>query len=305
MTPRSFLTTVRKMPDAVASLRRFNRSFTQRIGVLDDSFLDAGRPLGEARLLFEIGSGRTSVRELRQRLGLDSGYLSRLLGELEHDGLVSMTSDPNDRRRRLVHLTEGGRTAWRELDRRSNALAARVVEPLTPRQRNQLVEALATVDRLVRAATATFDVVDPSSPDALTTMTTYFAELDARFPDGFDPGDALVADAPSMRSPGGTFVVAHSDGDPIACGGVVGLDDATGEIKRMWVHPEWRGVGLGRRLLAELESHVARLGYERVVLDTNGVLTEAIAMYERAGYLPTDRYNDNPYAMHWFAKSLS
>jgi ribosomal protein S18 acetylase RimI-like enzyme len=81
-------------------------------------------------------------------------------------------------------------------------------------------------------------------------------------------------------------------------------DGTTGEIKRMWVHPAWRGVGLGRRMLTRLEEQVAALGYRRVVLDTNDTLTEAIAMYERAGYRAVDRYNDNPDAMCWFAKSL-
>jgi DNA-binding MarR family transcriptional regulator/GNAT superfamily N-acetyltransferase len=292
------------MSEAVVTLRRFNRSFTQRIGVLDDSFLGAGRPLGQARLLYEIGLGHGSVLGLRQRLGLDSGYLSRLLRELEREGLVETHPDPDDGRRRTVELTPVGREAWDDLDRRSDDLAARIVAPLTEYQRAELTTALTTADRLLRAATITFDVVDPEDADATTAMRAYFAELDDRFVGGFDPGDTLTADAPSMRSPTGTFVVAHSDDRPIACGGVVGIDERSGEIKRMWVHPAWRGVGLGRRMLVELESHVARLGYSRVVLDTNAVLTEAIAMYERAGYTAIDRYNDNPYAMHWFARDL-
>jgi DNA-binding MarR family transcriptional regulator/GNAT superfamily N-acetyltransferase len=292
------------MSDAVAVLRGFNRSFTQRIGVLDDSFLGSGRPLGQARLLFEIGLGHGSVLDLRQRLGLDSGYLSRLLRELEHDGLVETRPDPDDGRRRTVELTPVGRAAWDDLDQRSDELAARIVAPLTERQRDELVEALAVADRLLRAATVTFDLVDPEHPHALAALRSYFGELDERFVGGFDPGDALAADAPSMRAPAGAFVVAHSDDEPVACGGVVRVDDESGEIKRMWVHPDWRGVGLGRRMLGELESQVARLGHTRVVLDTNAVLTEAIAMYERAGYRPIDRYNDNPYAMRWFARDL-
>ncbi len=135
-------------------------------------------------------------------------------------------------------------------------------------------------------------------------MRAYFAELDARFDGGFEPGDTLVADAESMRAPNGTFVVAVADGAAVACGGVVSHDPSTGEIKRMWVDPDWRGIGLGRQMLAELELHVGRLGHSRVVLDTNAVLTEAIAMYERAGYRPIERYNDNPYAQRWFEKHL-
>ena len=127
-------------------------------------------------------------------------------------------------------------------------------------------------------------------------MTQYFDELDRRFPTGFDPGDTLVADAPTMRAPRGVFVVAHSDGDPVACGGVRSVDDATGEIKRMWVHPELRGVGIGQRMLRHLEDRARQLGHGRAILDTNSTLVEAITMYEHAGYVPIERYNDNPYA---------
>ena len=153
-------------------------------------------------------------------------------------------------------------------------------------------------------AGVTFDEVGASHPDALHAMSRYFTELDARFDGGFESGDTLTADAPSMTAPEGAFVVAHSQGAPIACGGVVRMDDRTAEIKRMWVDPDWRGLGLGKRLLANLESQAIRLGFVVVRLDTNSVLTEAIAMYERAGYHAIERYNDNLYARHWFEKQL-
>ena len=109
-----------------------------------------------------------------------------------------------------------------------------------------------------------------------------------------------------MTPPRGTFLVAFADdGTVVGCGGVQAHDDETAEVKRMWIHPEWRGAGLGRRLLATLEQHCTALGYTRVVLDTNATLTEAIAMYESAGYSPTEQYNDNPYAQRWFTKHLA
>ncbi|MFC6342762.1 GNAT family N-acetyltransferase, partial [Nocardioides hankookensis] len=102
----------------------------------------------------------------------------------------------------------------------------------------------------------------------------------------------------------GTFLVATSGGRPVAYGGVREIAPGTGEIKRMWVHEDWRGAGLGSRMLRELEALAVRLGHDRVVLDTNGTLTEAIEMYGRAGYHPIERYNDNPYAEAWFEKRL-
>jgi len=102
----------------------------------------------------------------------------------------------------------------------------------------------------------------------------------------------------------GAFVVASSDGRPVACGGLQVLSPGVAEVKRMWVADDWRGAGLGSRMLGHLEQRARDLGHRRVVLDTNGTLTEAIALYARAGYQPVERYNDNPYAQAWFAKDL-
>ncbi|MFC7493929.1 MULTISPECIES: bifunctional helix-turn-helix transcriptional regulator/GNAT family N-acetyltransferase [unclassified Nocardioides] len=285
--------------DDTATLRRFNRTYTQRIGVLEESFLGTGRPLGVSRLLFEIGPDGAAVRELRDRLGLDSGYLTRLLRRLDEDGLVRVVEDPADRRRRVATLTAAGRRAWAELDDRSEELALRLVAPLTARQRSRLTDALATADLLVRAATIELREVAPTDPAAAEAAGRYFAELDRRFPGGFDPGEPDHA---------GTFLLATSDGRPVAYGGVRVLDgelQGVAEIKRMWVDEAWRGAGLGSRMLRELEALARRLGHDRVVLDTNGTLTEAVAMYERAGYRAIARYNDNPYAEAWFEKDLA
>jgi len=288
----------------VAVLRRFNRAYTQRIGLLDETYLDAGRPLGPSRLLFEVGLAGAGVLDLRRRLDLDSGYTSRLLRQLESDGLVTVETDPLDRRQRMVRLTGAGKREWRRLERRSEDLAQRLVAPLTVRQRGELDAALLTAERLLRAATVAFDAVDPRSSGAREAMSQYFAELDERFPSGFDASKAFDDDATTLAGPGGAFVLARSDVDAIGCGGLVRVDDETAEIKRMWIHPAWRGLGLGPRLLGCLEDIARSLRRSRVVLDTNGTLVEARAMYDRAGYHAIERYNDNPYAQHWYAKDL-
>lgn len=147
---------------------------------------------------------------------------------------------------------------------------------------------------------------DAGSPAARGAMAAYFAELDRRFVDGFDPGDALDDAAVALNPPAGVFLLGwlDDDGDAVACGGMQWLDDATAEIKRMWVHDRCRGMGVGRRVLEALEAEAWAAGRTRVVLDTNGVLAEAIAMYGRLGYVAIDLYNDNPYAQHWFEKRL-
>ena len=149
-----------------------------------------------------------------------------------------------------------------------------------------------------------FVTVAAASDAAQTAMGRYFAELDERFPGGFD-GAAALAEAPgAMDPPRGCFVLALVDGATVACGGVQFVDEHTGEIKRMWVDPRARGRGLGRRMLETLEGVVADSGRCRAILDTNQVLAEAIAMYGAAGYRPIERYNDNPYAHLWFEKRL-
>src|SRR3954468_11632331 len=147
-------------PD-VQQVRRFNRLVTQRVGALDDRFLARDRPLGEARLLWEVGARERSVRELRELLDLDSGYLSRLPRSLEADGLVTVEPSPHDRRVRTVRLTRRGVSERRVLDRRSDALAQSLLDPLTAAQRERLVAAMADVERLLTAALVDLDAVDP------------------------------------------------------------------------------------------------------------------------------------------------
>ena len=154
-----------------AVLRHFNRAWSQRVGVLDESFLGSGRPIGPSRLLFELGAESVSVRELRDRTGLDSGYVSRLLRRLEHEGLVRTEVDARDARRRLVSLTTAGRLARQDLDDRSEQLARDLVQPLSDGQRSRLAEALDSADRLLRAATTTIAPGDPTSRPAQVART--------------------------------------------------------------------------------------------------------------------------------------
>ena len=297
------------MDDSVAALRHFNRTFTPRIGVLDESFLGTGLPLAAARLLFEIGLAPVTVHELRRRLRADSGYVSRLLRRLEDDDLIEVAEDPSDGRRRIATLTRGGHLAWRDLDRRSDDIARRLLDPLTKDQCGELQDALMRADRLLRLAAVSLSVASPDGADAMTAMRAYVAELDQRFPERFDVGNGFEPDElAQMSGPGGTFIVVRDGGDEggesLGCGGLRRLDDATAEIKRMWLHSSMRGLGLGRRLLERLETEARDLGYRSVALDTHATLGSAIAMYESAGYRRVDRYNDNPYAQLFFRKDL-
>jgi DNA-binding MarR family transcriptional regulator/GNAT superfamily N-acetyltransferase len=286
---------------AVGQVRSFNRLVTQRVGALNDHYLSRDRSLGEARLLWEIGSEGCDARQLRARLDLDSGYLSRLLRSLEAADLVSVEPKRDDRRVRSIRLTPAGLAERALLERRSDELARSFLEPLSEPRRTRLVTAMAEVERLLTGALVEVRAVDPAHPDAQMCLREYFVELGRRFETGFDPARSIPAELHDLRPPAGVFVVATLRSEPVGCGGLKFHDDEPTELKRMWVADSVRGLGIGRRLLSELESR-ACVGVVR--LETNKALTEAISLYRSAGYHEVDAFNDEPYAHHWFEKQL-
>jgi DNA-binding MarR family transcriptional regulator/GNAT superfamily N-acetyltransferase len=293
------------MDDAtVAAVRRFNRTVTARVGALNDRFLGLGRPLGEARALWEIGPDGCELRALRSRLGLDSGYASRLLRSLEAAGLVTVEPNDHDRRTRVARLTRAGLAERQQLDDRSEDFARSLVEPLTGVQREELVSSMRRVERLLTAAVVELKQVDPTHPDAVWCLESYFAELDRRSDGGFDRAVSTGAEPYDLRPPAGLMLLAYLGAEPIACGGVKHGAGAPAEIKRMWVADSARGLGLGRRMLAELEGRAAEHGARQVRLDTSRHLVEAISLYGSVGYREVAPFSDEPFADHWFEKTL-
>jgi GNAT superfamily N-acetyltransferase len=179
-----------------------------------------------------------------------------------------------------------------------------MLEPLSSAQRERLVAAMGEVHRLLRASGARLDRVHPSMPDARWCVAQYFAELDRRFEQGFDPGRSLPADDAEMVLPEGAFLVATLEGEPVACGGVKTIQPGIGSLKRMWVADSVRGLGFGRRMLGALETEARALGLTTVRLETNRALVEAIQLYRRTGYVEVPPFNTDPYADHWFEKRL-
>jgi DNA-binding MarR family transcriptional regulator/GNAT superfamily N-acetyltransferase len=290
---------------ATRQVRAFNRSVTQRIGALSDEYLARGRPLGASRVLWEIGADGADLRSLRARLDLDSGYLSRLVRSLEQGGLVALQPGAGDKRVRTVRLTDAGRAERDLLDRRSDELASSLLVSLSDVQRGRLVEAMGVVERLLTAGMVNVDVEDPGSTAARFCIESYFAELDTRFEAGFDPGRSISADVDELTEPAGLLLVARLRGEPIGCGALKLHGREPAEIKRMWVAPSARGLGVGRRILSELEEGARRRGVRLVRLETNKTLKEAGRLYRAAGYVEVEAFNDEPYAHHWFEKRLA
>lgn len=289
----------------IERVRSFNRLVSQRIGALDDSYLSRGRPLGEARVLFEIGlAGGIDLRMLRSKLGLDSGYFSRLLRSLEGQGLVDIVRKAEDGRVRVLRLSAKGNDEYRSYDRLSDDLARSILSGLDDGKKERLVAAMGEVERLMRAAAVVIVREPADSADAQHCLGAYRAELASRFDGGFDPSKGNNLTIEEMTPPAGHLLLARLDGQPIGCGALKRLSVAEGEVKRVWTSPDARGLGVASKLMDSLEQLARDVGFGIVKLDTNRTLVEAQAMYRKRGYREIAPYNDNPYAHHWFEKAL-
>ena len=288
--------------DRVGRFRRFARAVTKEVGALDTSFLGRGRPLGAARVLNAIGVGRTEVAEIRDDLGLDSGLMSRLLRGLEEEGLVSTTPHPDDARRRVANLTEAGRREFRAYEEISNARALALLER-APRS-DELLDAMDLIASALGRDRIAIEEADPRGEAARSCLGEYYAELGRRFEKGFDVSRSRDPDAADMVRPRGAFLLAMSDGMPIGCVGLKGAGGELAEIKRLWICPTARGLGVGKRLMRAAETVARELSVEILRLDTNSALPEALKLYRTSGWVEIDRFNEDPYPDRFFEKRL-
>ncbi|WNM24327.1 helix-turn-helix domain-containing GNAT family N-acetyltransferase [Demequina capsici] len=291
-------------PRLVQSFRQFQRVVTREVGALQGDFLDRGRPFAASRLLWEVGEGDVEIAALRARLGLDSGYASRLLRTLEAEGLVEVAPSPADARARVVRRTAAGTAEVTTLDALSDDAAATLLAGLDPDEQQALDAATRTVTRLLTRHHVTVETVDPSSPDARWCVERYYEELQSAFDAGYDPAKAVPIASDDLAEPHGAFLVARLHGQPVACGGVTVPVGAPAFLKRMWVAPSARGLGVGALLLDALEARAVRGGADVVRLDTNSVLGPACRMYESRGYVQVPDFNGEPHADRWYAKQL-
>jgi len=290
--------------NAVAQVRSFNRTVTHEIGALQGRFLGRDRSLGASRLLFEIGPQGSEVRRLRAHLELDSGYFSRLLRGLEAEGLIETNQSSSDTRVRVVTLTPAGRKELAVLNRLSDRAATTLLNRLSEAQRAALTAAMGAVERLLLAGAVHVDVENPRSRSARYCVQRYFDELATRFESGFDPARSISAEATELTAPKGFFLLATLHGNPVGCGALK-CHAEYGEIKRMWVEPATRGLGIGKRVLHRLEQLARERRIPLLRLETNKTLIEAQALYKSTGYREVRPFNDEPYAHHWFEKDLA
>ncbi|MBI3769231.1 MAG: winged helix-turn-helix transcriptional regulator [Deltaproteobacteria bacterium] len=286
------------MRDELGRLRRFNRLLTQRIGLLDERYLGSPLPFAQARLLYEVAVlAPLATHHLRRLLAVDAAALSRGLVALQARRFVRREVDPSNARNRIVEVTAKGRQVLATLDRRADERVGAMTAGLAAGDRRRLLDALDQARRLLVGAVVRIERRAAHHPDAQAAQAAYLGEIARRFGRPLDHwNQGPIAAAVSL-------VVA--DGRrPMGCGALREIAPGVGEIKRMWLHPDARGLGLGARLLAALEAAARGLGHDEIRLDTNDRLREAIALYEGAGYRPMKRYNDNPDATRFYAKQL-
>jgi DNA-binding MarR family transcriptional regulator/N-acetylglutamate synthase-like GNAT family acetyltransferase len=278
-------------PEAVSAVRSFNRFYTKVIGLLSEGLLQTPYSLTEARVIFELAKeDATEVVALRRELGLDAGYVSRVLSRLETEGLVRRSRSQVDARRQTARLTPQGRKAFRKLDRRSAAEVGRLLKQLSNEEQARLMAAMTNIRRMLEGSPRPFAYVlrPPRAGDFGWVVSRHGVLYAEEY--GWDHSfEALVARIVAdyvdhrdiMRE---EAWIAELDGEPVGCVFCVTKDDSTAQLRLMLVEPRARGMGIGTRLCQECIRFARSVGYEQIMLWTNDVLVDARRIYQRLGF---------------------
>ncbi|MEZ0472527.1 bifunctional helix-turn-helix transcriptional regulator/GNAT family N-acetyltransferase [Luteimonas salinilitoris] len=296
----------------IAAVRGFNRYYTQRIGVLQERLLDSPHSLTEVRLLYELAHRPgASAFELATDLGLDRGYLSRMLKRFESRGLIARTKSTTDGRRHHLRLMPAGRRTFALLDRRSAGQVATLLGALDPDRREGVLAAMRTIhDSLEGITSASAEVVLRSHrPGDIGWVVQRHGELYCREYGWDERFETLVADI-AVR-----FVrkfdprrercwIAERDGERLGCVFLVAENRAEARLRMLLVEPHARGLGLGRRLVGECVHFAHAAGYRRIVLWTQSNLHAARHLYAEAGFrktaeTPHDDFGEGLIAETW------
>lgn len=295
-------------PDQVAAVRRFNRFYTRRIGVLGDHIYQSPFSLPEVRVLYELAHrDRLTATALSRELGMDPGYLSRLLRGLAQRGLVVRTRSESDARQVQLSLTARGKRTFAGLDAGSNREVVNLLEPLDDPGRRRLVGALSAVESLLGETggqRAPALIIRQHQPGDLGWIVARHGVLYDREYGWDETFEALVAEIVGKFGKGHDPArercwVGELDGENVGCVMCCRENDETARLRLLLVEPKARGLGLGKTLVDECLKFARRAGYTRMVLWTNDVLTAARRIYERAGFTLTE---EDPH--HSFGKDL-
>jgi len=277
----------------VAAVRRFNRFFTRRLGVLREGLLHTPYSLTESRILYEIANrDHVIAADLSKELGLDPGYLSRILDRLEQKGLIQKVQSPSDGRQRLLRLTPDGEAAASLLDRRSREEIGEMLGNLCEQDQNRLIQAMNTIEQLLGDGLKYSEpyVLRQHEPGDMGWIVHMHGRLYAEEYGWDERFEALVAQVCSdfinrYNPERERCWIAEMDGQIVGSVMVVQESDETAKLRLLLVDPRARGLGLGKRLVDECIRFASRKGYKKLVLWTNHVLVQARNIYQKAGFV--------------------
>ncbi|WP_046862596.1 bifunctional helix-turn-helix transcriptional regulator/GNAT family N-acetyltransferase [Microvirga massiliensis] len=281
----------RVLQDLVERVRRFTRFYTRRLGTLEESLLGSQFSLAEARVLYELATrDGPAATEIGQALGLDAGYLSRILRRFETRGLIERLRSREDGRRSHLSLTQAGREAFGLLNDASRSQVSGLLAPLSLAEQSRLVEAMATVESLLEPKTAppTY-LLRPHRPGDIGWIVHRHGALYAQEYDWDERFEALVAEIAA------SFIkdfdpkrerswIAEIDGEIVGSVILVKASDEVAKLRLLYVEPKARGLGIGRHLVDECVRFARAAGYRRIMLWTNDVLHAARHIYKTAGF---------------------
>ena len=278
--------------ERIGTVRQFNRFFTRQIGVLREGLLHSPYSLPEARILFELGqSNQVTASKLGRELGLDAGYLSRILARLEQQGLLEKVRSENDGRQLLLSLTAAGREAFALLDQRSREEVSEMLENLSEDDQQHLLKAMQTIESLLGNGFKFSEpfVLRPHEPGDMGWVTHRHGVLYAQEYGWDEHFEALVAqivaDFINHYDPARERCwIAEMDGEIIGSVFVVQSSETVAKLRLLLVEPKARGLGLGTRLVEECIRFARRRGYQKLMLWTNSILLEARHIYEKTGF---------------------
>ena len=279
----------------VAAVRRFNRFYTRQIGVLDEHLLHSELSLTEVRVLYELAHReQPTATALRKELGLDAGYLSRILAEFERRGLIKRVASETDGRQSVLALTAAGKRAFATLDERSQDEVRAMLGRLPAGEQRRLVEAMGDIERALGAgpedpATKAPYLLRPHRPGDLGWVVHRHGVLYAQEQGWDDRFEALVArvaaDFIDRFDPRRERCwIAEREGEIVGSVCLVQRSKTVAQLRLLLVEPRARGMGIGARLVAECIRRAREIGYRKLVLWTNDILHAARHIYEQAGF---------------------
>jgi DNA-binding MarR family transcriptional regulator/GNAT superfamily N-acetyltransferase len=293
----------------VEAARRFNRFYTQRIGVLDEGLLDSPFSLTEVRVMYELAHRRgIGAAELARQLGLDKGYLSRILKRFRAKSWLARSVARDDARRHLLTLTAAGHRAFAPLERRSRQQVRTMLSPLAPTQRQRVLDAMRAIERDLDGHDAAPIMLRGHRPGDVGWVVQRHGEIYAREYDWNEEFEALVADIAAkfirdLDPDRERCWIAERDGVRLGCIFLVAQDKTTAKLRLLLVEPEARGAGLGKRLIEECITFARGAGYRRIVLWTQSNLDAARHLYTNAGFRKTAEENHRSFGKDLVAET--